>query len=202
MRIGLVAILALILGTPIANADCLADAKAALQSRLQALPLREIVEGDRDGEHTRTVLEIETLQRFHTVIAGAADSSVTGIELLILDGTGWSKERGKWQPFAAAPATAEATADDEQAMADQLTNGATATCLGPLTKDGRQVIGFELHLDGDPSSGDPYTTLQLYVDAQSHLPVSIDLAGQGDTGPATTHESFEYDKTIRFKPPK
>ena len=169
--------------------------------RLNALPLREVLESDRDGEHTRIVLELETLRRFHTVIAGAAGGLVPSIELLILDGQGWSKERGRWQPFAAAAVTAESTAEDEQALAEQLTDGASATCLGPFAKDGRQVIGYELHLEGDPSSGDPYTTMQLYVDPQTRLPLSIDLTGQGDAGPATTHQTFEYDKTINLTPP-
>ena len=201
MRSGVLALATICLCAHAAKSNCASEAKTALQARLNSLPLRETLESDRDGEHTRIVLELETLQRFHTVISGAADSLIAGVELLILDGKGWSKEHGKWKPFAAAAATTESTAEDEEALADQLTDGATAICLGTLTKDGRSVVGYELHLDGDPSTGDPYTTMQLYVDPQSRLPVSIDMAGQGEAGPAVTHQAFEYDKAIKFTAP-
>ena len=186
-------------GTQIATGDCLAEAKLALQARLSSLPLREILESDRDGEHSRIVLELETLARFHSLVSGGGGPA---IELMIIDGTGWSLEHGRWQPFAAAAATAESTAADEQALADQLTEGARADCLGTVEKNGRQVVGYELHLDGDQSSGDPYTTMQLYVDPRTRLPLNIDMTGLGDTGPTAGHETFEYDKSIKLAPPR
>lgn len=187
---------------PAHAADCLTEAKAALQSRLNALPIRETYESQRDGEHSLIVLELETLARFHLRIAGAANGSTPDIELLILDGKGWSRERGRWVPFAAAAATAESTVSDEEALADQLTDGASAVCLGMVERSGRQVAGYELHLEGDQSSGNPYQSMQLYIDPRSKRPLSVDLAGQGDTGPSTGHDVFDYDPGIKFTVPK
>jgi len=191
-----VAAFLLILAGP-TEADCLGEAKAALDARLSYLPLREILEGDRDGEHQRIVLELETLQRFHTIIAGAASQ----VELLILDGKGWSREHGRWVPFAAAAATSEATAEDERAMAAQLTDGAAATCLGVVDVGGQRLTGYELKLDGDQSSGTPYSTLHLYADPKTGLPASLDMTGQGETGPANTTQTFEYLKGFKLTAP-
>lgn len=194
-------IVLLLTATP-AFADCASDAKASLESRLTVLPLRETLDSERDGEHQRIVLELETLHRFHTLIEGLGDKAVPGIELLILDGKGWSKEQGRWQPFAAAAATAESTAEDEQSLADQLTDGAEVTCLGAVDQDGRSLTGFELKLDADPSSGAPYTTMHLYIDPKTGLPHSLDMSGQGEAGPAVTRQTFEYAKGLKLTAPQ
>ena len=187
----------LVLAAGPALADCLGEAKAALDARLSALPLRETLESDRDGEHQKIVLELETLQRFHTLIQGAASQ----VELLLLDGKGWSREHGRWLPFEAAAATAQATAEDERALAAQLTDGAAAACLGAVDAGGQQATGYELKLDGDPSSGTPYSTLNLYVDPKTRLPTSLDMAGPGETGPTTTKQTFEYLKGFTLAAP-
>jgi hypothetical protein len=193
---------ALVFWPGLAMADCASDAKASLQARLSALPLREKMVSDRDGEHQTILLEMQTLQRFHTVIQSFGNAAAPSVELLILDGKGWSREHGRWKPFEAAAATAGSTAEDEQALADQLTEGATVTCLGPVTVDGGILTGFELKIDADPSSDAPYATMHLYVDPKTGLPQSLDMAGQGEAGPAITRQSFEYTKTLRLSPPK
>jgi len=194
MRRAIVFAAALLAAAGHVHADCLGEAKAALEARLSALPIRETLESDRDGEHQKVVVELETLQRLHTVTQGSASQ----VEILVLDGKGWSREKGRWTPFAAAAATAEATADDERAMAAQLTDGAVATCLGAVDMGGQHLTGYELKLEGDPSSGAPYSTLHLYVDPKTGLPVSLDMSGQGETGLARAKQTFEYLKGFKL----
>ena len=202
MRRGFAAALALV-ATFGANAratpadDCLAEVKSVLQARLSALPLREVIDSSKDGETSHVELELESLTRFHSLISGPP-----AVELLILEGKGWSREHGRWLPFAAATATAESTIADEQALADQLTEGATAQCLGQVTHDGAEVVGYTLHLDGDQSSGNPYTDLKLYADQRTHLPLAFETTGLGDTGPATGSETFAYPRPLKLAPPR
>jgi len=202
MRAGFLAAALIGLAVRAANADCASEARAALEARLTSLPLREVVDSDRDGEHTRVVLEFETLQRFHLIISGAPGSSAPAVELLILDGGGWSREEGHWKPFAAAAATATSTADDERALADQLTDGAAVTCLGLVDKGGRGLNGYELQQDADPSGSAPYTTMRLYVEPKSGMPQSLEMSGQGEAGPSVTRQTFEYIKTLKLVSPQ
>lgn len=185
-----------------ALADCLAEAKAAIDARLTALPVRETIDSLRDGEHQQIVLELASLQRFHTVIHTVDDGAATDVELLIIDHKGWSREKRHWHPFEATEATAASTADDERGLGEQLTTGATATCLGTIQDGGQPVIGYELNQDPDPTAGAPYVTLRLYVDPKTGRPRRFDMTGHGETGPATTHENFEYLKSLKLAEPK
>jgi len=202
LRTAVLALAVVAMPVEAALGDCAADAKTALDARLTALPLRETIDSLRDGEHERVLLEIETLKRIHSVIKSVGGSADAGVDLLILDGKGWSKEHGHWQPFAAAAATAESTVEDEQGLATQLTDGAAVTCLGPVTVDGRQFTGYDLKLDADPSSSAPYTSMQLYVDPTTGLPHNLDMKGQGEAGPAVTNERFEYPRNFKLTAPR
>ena len=63
---------------------------------------------------------------------------------------------------------------------------------------GQHLTGYELKLEGDPSSGAPYSTLHLYVDPKTGLPVSLDMSGQGETGLARAKQTFEYLKGFKL----
>ena len=185
----------------IAHADCAAEARTALQARLTALPLREELDVEGDGGHSKTVLELESFQRFSLKLAEAGHDAGLDLAEVFIDGKAWTLQNGQWQPLAAAVATAADIIAAERALADQYTTGAVVTCLGPIKTDGRALTGYDLTMDADPSTDAPYATMRLLVDPASGLPQTFVTTLPGDTGTTTSTWTLVYDRSINVTAP-
>lgn len=174
------------------DSPCIDEIKALMSGSMAAGPYVMVTDVVSPYGNTSTVSQLLPPRGMHS-------TSLTGsgtTEIMVLDGKGWMKLTGDWQPMDAAMVAAMRGVFADSAMAGYDTI-ANARCLGPAAFDGGQALLFTYETFASGTT----TTTRLHANIKTRLPIEVISETPSDAGPITVTSLYEYDAVFTLEAP-
>lgn len=172
-----------------AHADCAADLAAVAARHAAAGPFRLETTFTFNGQPRKTVTEVALPDRVR--------QQKIGTESVTVADTMWIKQGANW-----LKAPARLTAADREAtyldLSDRIARGSDKTCLGPVTRDGIEHLGFRFTSTHKVGSFEAVWATELLVNRATGLPAIAEI-NRGT--PTAFIDRYNYDKTISISSP-
>ena len=193
MRTALVLLAAGLSGTPLlADEKCSGEVAAAFLRQQEKPKLRTVMTNVIETGTVERTLDLVRPDRLYTRVVATSDPGA--VETVVVQTWAWTNNGSGWEEMK--PNVAGMMSRDVTAMAAPQKVTANFTCLGKVSFEGKEYLGFK----ADPGKGDDGVELAatVYVDGATGLPaynVVAPTAG-GEAVRFKAHYSYADDITV------